>query len=99
MHKSVKVAISAVAMGLALTSAAHAGTNLVTNGGFEDLTTGVGQLGFNTNATGWTVNAPGGGYDFVYAPNSADTVGSPGVFGNVLIWGPGNGSNNGLTGA
>jgi hypothetical protein len=66
--------------------------NLVTNGGFETLSSGPGQLGFNTNATGWTTT----GYNFVFAPGTADTTGGTGQFGNLQLWGPGNGSANGL---
>ena len=68
--------------------------NLVVNGGFEATTNGKGQLGFNTNATGWTnVN----GYTFLYTPGTADTSGALGQYGQVSLWGPGNGSVNGLT--
>jgi hypothetical protein len=69
--------------------------DLVTNGGFEALSAGPGQLGFNTNATGWTTT----GYNFVFAPGTADTTGSNGSFGNLTLWGPGNGSANGLPAA
>lgn len=65
--------------------------DLVTNGGFGS-NGGNGQLGFNTNATGWTSS----GYNFLYAPGTADTSGANGQFGNVQLWGPGNGSANGL---
>jgi hypothetical protein len=73
--------------------ASSAKASLVTNGSFETTTSGGGQLGFNTNATGWTTT----GYNFVYAPGTADTSGVTGVYGNVQLWGPGNGSLNGLT--
>ncbi len=66
--------------------------NLVTNGGFESTTNGAGQLGYNTNATGWTTS----GYNFLFTPGSADTTGADGQYGSLQIWGPGNGSNNGL---
>lgn len=84
---------------LAVTAALALGTpalaNSFTNGGFETLTNGPGQPGFNTEATGWTVgNYP---YTFVFAPGTADTTGSDGIFGNLRLWGPGNGSANGLT--
>ena len=65
-----------------------------TNGGFETLTNGPGMLGFNTDAVGWTIgNYP---YTFVFAPGTADSTGSNGVFGNLSLWGPNNGSANGL---
>ena len=71
--------------------------NLVTNGSFETLTNGTGQIGFNTDATGWAVgNYP---YTFVFGSGSADTTGAIGVDGPtfpVKLWGPNNGSANGL---
>jgi hypothetical protein len=76
----------------ALTLAPFAKANLVTNGSFESTTSGPGQMGFNTNATGWTTN----GYNFIFASGGADTTGSQGQFGNLKLWGPGDGSNNGL---
>ena len=78
---------------LVSTAALAAPTQLVQNGSFETLTNGPGQLGFNTDATGWTVT---NGYAFAFAPGTADTTGSPGQYGNLQLWGPGNGSNNGL---
>jgi hypothetical protein len=92
--KKVMIALGA----LALATGANAG-NLVTNGGFEMTTAGPGQLGFNTDATGWSIAAPNGSYTFLYAPGTADTTGSPGQYGTVGIWGPGNGSANGLPAA
>lgn len=75
---------------------ALAGVNLVTNGSFET-NGGNGQLGYNTSATGWSVPAPGGSYTFIFAPGTADGPGADGQFGNLQLWGPGNGSANGLT--
>jgi hypothetical protein len=83
------MALSAIAL---LTFSVSARANLVTNGGFESTTNGAGQLGYNTNATGWTTS----GYNFLFTSGSADTTGADGRFGNLQIWGPGNGSNNGL---
>lgn len=68
--------------------------NSFTNGGFETLSNGPGQLTTNTIATGWTV--ANGGYTFAFAPGTADTSGSNGQYGNLALWGPGNGSANGL---
>lgn len=68
-------------------------TNLVTNGDFESTTAGVGQLGYNTNASGWTTN----GYNFLFASGTADTTGVNGQYGNLKLWGPNDGSANGLT--
>jgi hypothetical protein len=74
---------------IAASTAAHA-TNLVTNGGFETLTNGPGQLGYNTDATGWS--APGG-YQFVFASGTADTTGVMGQYGLLYLWGPNNGGD------
>jgi hypothetical protein len=82
-------------LGLALTVASAQAANLVTNGGFESTTSGPGQLGYNTNATGWTTS----GYNFLFAAGTADTTGSNGSYGNLYLWGPNNGSANGLPAA
>lgn len=80
---------------LAIAPAAHA--NSFANGSFES-NAGSGQVTFNTSATGWTVAA--GGYTFLYAPGVADTASAPvGQYGQNPLWGPGNGSANGLTAA
>jgi hypothetical protein len=73
--------------------AANAATELVTNGDFELTTNGSGQLGYNTQATGWAAS----GYNFLFAPGVADSTGTTGVDGNLKLWGPGDGSANGLT--
>ena len=78
---------------LACTVAHATPVNLVTNGGFETLTNGAGQLGYNTVATGWTTT----GYNFVYAPNTADSTGAVGSYGTTKLWGPGDGAANGFT--
>jgi hypothetical protein len=62
------------------------------NGGFETTTNGSGQLGYNTEASGWTTT----GYNFLFTPGSADTTGANGEYGNLQLWGPNNGSANGL---
>jgi hypothetical protein len=67
-------------------------TNLVTNGDFEQTTNGGGQLGYNTNATDWATT----GYNFLFTSGSADTTGATGQYGTLELWGPNNGSNNGL---
>lgn len=73
-------------------SAPAGAVNLVQNGNFTATTNGNGQLGYNTNATSWTTS----GYNFLFAPGTADTTGATGVYGSLTLWGPGNGSNNGL---
>ena len=81
----------ALAAATALSALSAQAANLVVNGGFEATTNGKGQLGFNTNATGWTnVN----GYTFLYAPGSVDSSGAIGEFGNVSMWGTNNGGAN-----
>ena len=88
------VAFVAGAILLGTTGAANA-ANLVQNGGFETTTNGIGQLGFNTDATGWTTT----GYNFLFSGNTADSVGANGTYGNLKLWGPANGSANGLAGS
>src|ERR1700679_70029 len=83
--------IGPFALGLAMFTASASRANLVTNGGFESTTNGNGQLGYNTNAIGWTAT----GYTFIFAPGTADTTGAPGSIGTDYLWGPGNGSANG----
>ena len=78
---------------LVLTSVPALASNLVVNGGFES-NGGGGQINFTTSATGWSVPTPG--YTFLFGPGAADTTGVAGQFGNLQLWGPGNGSNNGL---
>jgi hypothetical protein len=85
------VAAVGIVAGTFLTSSAQA-VDLVTNGQFLSTTNGPGQLGYNTNATGWSTS----GYNFLYAPGTADSGGSIGQYGGVSLWGPQNGSANGL---
>jgi hypothetical protein len=91
--KSRRVLTLIVAAGLGLLTCGTVRANLVTNGSFEMTTNGNGQLGYNTNALGWTAT----GYTFIFAPGTADTTGAPGSIGTDYLWGPGNGSPNGLT--
>lgn len=68
----------------------------VVNGGFETTTLpGSYEFGsrYPTNqVAGWTTD----GYVFVFAPGTADTTGATGEYGNLQLWGPNNGSANGL---
>lgn len=89
----MKKLLLAAAAVMAAASAANA-VDLVTNGSFTSTTNGPGQLGYNTDATGWTV-APGG-YTFLFASGTADTTGASGQYGHLTLWGPNNGSANGL---
>lgn len=75
---------------LAFATVANAAPNIVQNGGFESLTSGYGQLGFNTDATSWNANK---GYDFVYNPSNIDG-GVNGFYGNNTLW---TANNGGLT--
>lgn len=89
--------VIAVAIALGATGASHA-ANLVQNGGFEQTTRtdgsyGIGSLYPSNNADHWTTT----GYNFVFRPGEADSVGANGEYGNMKLWGPANGSNNGLT--
>jgi hypothetical protein len=71
----------------------------ITNGGFEQTTNGLGQLRRNTNVVGWTsqkVDASTYSYSFVLNASTVSTTGSPGEYGQEMLWGPGNGANNGL---
>jgi len=75
--------------------AAGARAAFIQNGDFSTYTgTAPGELGYNVNATGWTYT----GYNLLYTPGSADTTGAPNHFGDsTMLWGPSNGSANGLT--
>ncbi len=95
-HLLKTILTAAVTLGVA--GASQATTNLVQNGGFEQTTRtdgsyGIGSLYPSNNATGWTTT----GYNFVFQPNTADSVGADGEYGNMKLWGPANGANNGLT--
>ncbi|HEY2048828.1 MAG TPA: PEPxxWA-CTERM sorting domain-containing protein [Caulobacteraceae bacterium] len=83
--------VAAVTATLAAATAANATTQLVTNGDFTNLTSGLGQLGFNTTAVGWSTT----GYNFVMT--QAD-VGSVGSFGKVTLWDAANGGSNSWNG-
>lgn len=75
-------------------SQAHA-TNLVLNGNFALTSNGPGEFNTSyTTAADWS----SAGYNFIFAPGTADTTGSytPQFNGNLELWGPGNGSANGL---
>ena len=85
-------------------AATPAAAQLVTNGSFET-NDGNGQAGSNTSVTGWSMDPSASpGYTFVFnsqpdtaSGTSADNSGAIGQYGFLGLWGPGNGSNNGLT--
>jgi hypothetical protein len=83
-------------------------TNLVTNGSFET-NGGIGELGLTvgtfhphelTTLSGWSSPSYPGSYNFVFSPSTVDTSVSHeqamGAFTKVALWGPNDGSNNGL---
>lgn len=94
--KTATIVIPALALTLGAAGGAQA-ANLVVNGDFES-TTGVNkQFDKLTTVTGWTSdNANHDAYNFIYASGVADTTGATGQYGNVQLWGPNNGSMNGL---
>ncbi len=93
VRKSVGLGLTALVLLTLAFSLPAVASNLVVNGDFETTTNGPNfQFDNNTVATGWTST----GYNFIFAPGAADTTGATGQFGNLQLWGPGNGSNNGL---
>ncbi len=86
------IALAATA-GLAVS--AQAATNLVVNGGFELSTNGPNfEFDRDTQFPGWTSN----GYNFGFAPGTADTVGSTtSQYGNLQLWGTNNGGTDTIT--
>ena len=103
MYASIKTSQKFAAIGYAaigaLMLALPAQANLVSNGGFESTTAGVGQLTTNTDATGWInglSSAADPGYNFIFAAATADSSGAEGQYGTVALWGPNNGSANGF---
>lgn len=75
---------------IALSGSAQA-KQFVINGDFSSLTNGLGQLNYNTVATGWSTT----GYNFVM--NVAD-VGSSGQYGNLSLYDFKNGGDLSWTG-
>lgn len=100
--------LACAVLGIAAGHGTARANNLVQNGSFS-LTSIPGSYQFGTGyqsggnpvdtLTNWTTN----GYNFVFAPasttsgTSADNAGAAGSAGNVKLWGPGDGSSNGLT--
>ena len=92
---SVRTLASAAALCLLATAASAA--NLVSNGNFDQLlvpgySAEFGDRFPSQQVTGWATN----GYNFVFTPGSADTSGANGEYGFLGLWGPGDGSANGL---
>jgi hypothetical protein len=89
----IKTLLLGVAFAAAASSPATSATlgpNLVSNGGFETLTNGIGQIDHNTTAMGWT----SAGYNFVFDAGTADGTGVNGAYGNISLWGSNNGGAN-----
>jgi hypothetical protein len=98
-YRTAAIAVLAIATGI---TSAHA-TNLVVNGSFSlvsvpGLSTQIGTHG--QTVTGWTSNnfAFGvNGFNFVFAPGAADTTGATSQSsGTIKLWGPNDGSANGM---
>jgi Protein of unknown function (DUF642)/PEP-CTERM motif len=79
-----KMAASVIpVIALAAGSPASVRADLVINGSFESTTAGIGQLGYNTDVTGWTSPAPNGSYNYVFSsPTDAPT----GQYGSLSLW-------------
>ncbi|BDI31950.1 hypothetical protein CCAX7_40010 [Capsulimonas corticalis] len=95
MTKKMMAAIAVLGLTASLAGSANA-TNLVKNGGFEATSNGPGQMNHGiTSADYWTTD----GYNFIFTKDDADSPGVDGQYGHLdlKLWGPANGSANGLT--
>lgn len=93
MTKMVIGSLAALILAYSMSGNVHA-ASLVQNGNFETITgASGGQLGDESQATHWTTS----GYNFIFTSASQATSGVTGSDGNLALWGPGNGSANGLT--
>jgi hypothetical protein len=97
-RKAGRIGFSALSL-LAFAISAHA-TNLIVNGSFESITTGAKGPGQFDSAHPYTTVAgwASSGFNFVLGPGDADTTGSwsSEYTGYLKLWGPNDGSNNGL---
>ena len=91
LRRGRNAALAVMAMAATALSA-HATPITVINGNFSATTNGYGQLGYNTNVTGWS----GAGYNFVFNGAAGAASGAPGSYGNLQLWAPGNGTPNGF---
>ncbi len=88
---SARIGFSAVLALSTLALSARA-NNIIVNGNFSSTTdigsySGTsGQLGYNINATGWTIL--NSGYDFVFNSAANAETGTTGVDGSLSLWGP-----------
>ena len=92
--------MAAAAVAAILAAAPARAVPVIVNGGFETLSPGTAaSTEFGTRyagqvVTGWTTT----GYNYVFTPGTADTSGAANEYGQHLkLWGPGDGSGNGLT--
>lgn len=97
--KTAAVTVGAATVFAFAPAPAHA-TPVIINGNFETLSpsdtgsTEFGTLYGGQVVTGWTTS----GYNFLFKSGTADTTGAANEFGQqLMLWGPGNGSANGLT--
>jgi len=97
--KTAAVTVGAATVFAFAPAPAHA-IPVITNGNFETVTT-ASSTEFGTRyggqvVTGWTT----GGYNFLFKPGTADTTGAVNEYsGQLKLWGPGDGSANGLPAA
>jgi hypothetical protein len=89
-----KAAVAGLAAMALAALAISARADLVTNGSFEETTNGSGEFDSFTTPTGWAST----GYNFIFASGTADTTGSytPQYTEYLTLWGPNDGSVNGL---
>jgi hypothetical protein len=99
VRKASVIGFSAVALSTfaisaqATTSFSNGSLESTTAGGHGGIVDGGGQVSYNINVTDWTTT----GYNFLFASGTADNeTGTNGSDGAIQLWGPGNGSSNGL---
>ncbi len=91
------VIVPVVSLVLGVPGAVFASGNLVSNGGFESLTNGYGQLGSVTTATSWFCAPPDGSYNFVLNTSNAITGVNTQFNTPLALWGIGNGGTTAIT--
>ncbi len=97
LPSGVILSAALTAAALAVSAGSAQASNLVLNGDFEQLSAPGSSMEFGgrfsyQQVTAWTTD----GYNFVFTPGSADTTGAVGEYGGIRLWGPNNGSANGL---
>lgn len=99
VRKASAIGFSAVALSTfaisaqATTSFSNGSFGSTTAGGHGGIIDGGGQISYNIDVTDWTTS----GYNFMFASGTADNgTGTSGSAGAIQLWGPGNGSSNGL---